>query len=164
LGDGHEVLMRGFTLVGLLCAAILFAIIQIPVRFPGNPPEQGTLRMTPAIQAILGRACFDCHSNRTRWPWYTHIAPISWLAARDVDLGRRELNFSEWSSYLPVTCVHKLEWIGRVVGAQAMPPSLYRLFHPGSRLTPEDTLIVQRWVALQLDSLNHIHSKSESKQ
>jgi hypothetical protein len=50
----------------------------------------------PATRALAVRACYDCHSNETVWPWYSHVAPVSWLTQRDVAEGRRKLNFSEW--------------------------------------------------------------------
>ena len=51
------------------------------------------------VKRILERSCYDCHSNRTRWPWYSHVAPVSWLVARDVHEGREEINFSEWPMF-----------------------------------------------------------------
>ena len=64
-----------------------------------NPPLKEDLAAPPHIKTLLRRACYDCHSNETRWPWYTYIAPVSWLILHDVERGRQELNFSEWGSY-----------------------------------------------------------------
>src|SRR5262245_24374433 len=61
-----------------------------------NPPVQGSLQAPLPISVTLRRACYDCHSNETRWPWYSRVAPVSWLVVRDVNLGREEINFSEW--------------------------------------------------------------------
>lgn len=84
----------------LLGAAVLLVTIQlVPVgRDHTNPDTRVEPPWTsPAVRALAVRACFDCHSNETRWPWYSHVAPASWLVAHHVDEGRRELNFSEWN-------------------------------------------------------------------
>ena len=64
-----------------------------------NPPIQQDVAAPPAVAAVLRRACYDCHSNETVWPWYSQVAPISWLLERDVREGREELNFSVWNMY-----------------------------------------------------------------
>lgn len=88
---------RRWLLIGL--AAILLLIQCAPYgRDHRNPPmDDEPAWDSPRTQELTVRACFDCHSNRTVWPWYSHIAPISWLVEHDVKEGRRELNFSEWN-------------------------------------------------------------------
>ena len=78
---------------------ILFLIQAVPYgRDHINPPLNAEPAWdNPRTQELTVRACFDCHSNETVWPWYSYIAPISWLIERDVKEGRRELNFSEWN-------------------------------------------------------------------
>jgi hypothetical protein len=78
---------------------ILFLIRAVPYgRDHINPPLNAEPAWdNPRTQELTVRACFDCHSNETVWPWYSYIAPISWLIERDVKEGRRELNFSEWN-------------------------------------------------------------------
>jgi len=63
-----------------------------------NPPVQAEITADPAVKPLLRRACYDCHSNETVWPWYSNVAPASWLIASDVEEGRSNLNFSEWGS------------------------------------------------------------------
>ncbi|HEX5022789.1 MAG TPA: heme-binding domain-containing protein [Candidatus Binatia bacterium] len=79
--------------------AILLLIQAAPYgRDHINPPARAQPAWdNPRTQELTVRACFDCHSNATVWPWYSYIAPISWLIERDVKEGRRELNFSEWN-------------------------------------------------------------------
>lgn len=88
---------RRWLLIGL--AAILLLIQCAPYgRDHRNPPmDDEPAWDSPRTQELTVGACFDCHSNRTVWPWYSHIAPISWLVEHDVKEGRRELNFSEWN-------------------------------------------------------------------
>jgi Haem-binding domain len=125
--------------------ALLLAAQLVPAGHT-NPPSPGTLSAPPPIRKVLQSACYDCHSNETRWPWYSYVAPLSWRIARDVTLGRKEVNFSEWRSYLPATRRRKLEWVGRVLRTEQMPPWSYRLMHPAARLTPEDRAMLERWI------------------
>jgi Haem-binding domain len=117
-----------------------------------NPRAEGTLVAPPKIEATLRRACYDCHSNETRWPWYSRVAPFSWFIVRDVNLGRKEINFSEWGSYYPRTRRRKLEWMGRALHEEEMPPWSYRLMHPGSRLTEADRAGLLRWIESALNT------------
>jgi mono/diheme cytochrome c family protein len=77
----------------------LLAIQLVPYgRAHTNPPVRAEPRWNaPRTRQLAVRACFDCHSNETRWPWYSHVAPMSWLTQRDVDEGRAKVNFSEWT-------------------------------------------------------------------
>jgi hypothetical protein len=78
----------------------------------------------------MHRACFDCHSNETVWPWYSNIAPVSWLVQRDVNGGRRHLNFSEWE----IPQQHAKD-VAEQVREGEMPPWFYLPMHPSARLT-----------------------------
>ena len=129
---------------------VMFALAQLkPVQLT-NPPSTGDLSAPGEIDATLRRACYDCHSNRTRWPWYSRVAPVSWMVVHDVDLGRKELNFSEWDGYFPRTRKHKLEWMQRALRDQIMPPWSYRLMHPEARLSDADRARLQLWIAAEL--------------
>ena len=83
---------------------------------------------------ILHRSCFDCHSNETKWPWYSYVAPVSWLVADDVYEGRRHMNFSLWADYNT-----KLVEIGE------MPLWFYLPLHPTAELLPEDVQVIVSW-------------------
>jgi hypothetical protein len=132
-------------IAGLAVLAALLAVQLVPLKRT-NPRSLGTLPAPPRIEATLRRACYDCHSNETRWPWYGRVAPASWLIARDVNLGRKEVNFSEWGSYYPATRRRKLEWIGRTLREEKMPPLEYRLMHPGARLSEADKAGLEEWI------------------
>jgi hypothetical protein len=119
--------------------------LLLPPSSP-SPPSTGDIAAPPQIEALLARACYDCHSNRTKWPWYSRVAPVSWLVARDVALGRKELNFSEWRSYYPQTRRRKLQWMGRVLRERSMPPWAYRMMHPGARLNGAEREMLDRWI------------------
>ncbi len=152
--------MRWGRLLWINCLSVAGVLMFAPrlstslarlASLPGsNPPVRGDMLASPDVAALLRRACYDCHSNETRWPWYSRVAPLSWLIAHDVERGRQELNFSEWPAYLPVTRKRKWQWIERVLHEQAMPPELYRLVHPDARLTEQDITLLEHWLQGQL--------------
>lgn len=142
--------MRIASTAALIIAAALVAAQFIPASRT-NPPAQGALAAPPEIEATLRRACYDCHSNETRWPWYSRVAPFSWLIAHDVTLGRKEVNFSEWGSYYAVTRRRKLQWIGRALHEEKMPPLSYQLMHPSAHLTAADRAALERWIESTLN-------------
>jgi hypothetical protein len=143
----------------LLATFIALAIAQFPRVEQTDPPTIEEVSAPFAIETTLKRACYDCHSNETRWPWYSHVAPVSWLIARDVNLARKEINFSEWGGYYPVTRQRKLEWMGRALREGTMPPWSYRLMHPGARLTDADRAVLEQWVQTALSTTNEKSNK-----
>jgi hypothetical protein len=88
---------------------------------------------SPETRALAKRACFDCHSNETVWPWYSNIAPVSWLVARDVTEGRDAMNFSDWGQ-----TAQRGQKVARQVQRGAMPPSFYPPMHPTAQLTADE--------------------------
>ena len=74
-----------------------FIAIQFVPMNRTNPPVQADFRGSPEVVSVLRRACYDCHSNETVWPWYSRVAPVSWVIGRDVHEGRAALNFSTWN-------------------------------------------------------------------
>lgn len=137
-------------LAGAALAAQLVPAERVDSPLPPSSSPSGDIAAPPQIEALLTCACYDCHSNQTRWPWYGRIAPVSWLAARDVSLGRRELNFSEWRSYYPRTRKRKLQWMGRALREHTMPPWGYRLMHPRARLTGAERALLEQWIESEI--------------
>ena len=110
----------------------LFVLIQfVPYgRDHTNPPVTAEPQWdSPRTRELAAGSCFDCHSNLTAWPWYTNVAPMSWLVQRDVDEGRQILNFTEWDR------PQRTEEIGEVVLEGEMPPIQYTLIHSGAKLS-----------------------------
>jgi hypothetical protein len=131
---------RWWFVVGLVVVA--FVIIQlVPYGHNHtNPPVVAEPPWNaPQTRALAMRACYDCHSNETVWPWYTNVAPVSWLVQRDVDEGRRKLNFSIWDP--PPRAPRGL---ARTIQQGQMPPSYYTLIHPEAQLSqPETQALIQ---------------------
>ena len=88
---------------------VTLLLIQLVPVDRSNPPVESEISTPPEVHIILRKACYDCHSNETTWPWYSKVAPVSWLVASDVHEGREELNFSTWASYNSEQKVKKLK-------------------------------------------------------
>lgn len=110
-----------------------------------NPPVHSDMRADGEIATILRNTCYNCHSNETVWPWYSNVAPVSWLIASDVSEGRRHLNFSEWETYDSETRNHKLKSIAEEITDRAMPPWYYSMIHRGSRLSEAERRQILTW-------------------
>lgn len=146
--------MKRIVRFGLAFAVAALAVAQLIPVARENPPVESEVPVTPEARAVLVRACFDCHSNQTVWPWYSKVAPGSWLVAKDVREGRAELNFSTWSRY-PAKKQRKLlrETLEEVKEGE-MPLWIYRLGHPESRLSDADREALQQWVTERIAALD----------
>jgi hypothetical protein len=119
------------------------------VRFDrSNPSINGDLSAPPVVKDAIERACYDCHSNQTRWPWYSAVAPFSWWIHHEVEAGRMRLNFSSWTDYAsdPGTEDQKLDEAARLIASGAMPPWYYRAMHRQARLTLAERVAITRWI------------------
>jgi hypothetical protein len=128
-----------------LTLGLLILIQLVPVSF-ANPPEEGPLVAPDRVQAILKSSCFDCHSNRTVWPWYSRVAPVSWWLVDHVTEGRSELNFSNWQTLSAEKQIEMTEEILEEVEEGEMPPRSYTLVHSEASLSQEDIQILREWV------------------
>src|SRR5262245_60638325 len=109
-----------------------------------NPPERFTLDAPPEVDAILRRACYDCHTNETKWPLYARIAPGSWLMARDVHNGRNHMNFSEWADHDEDERKTDFENAWEQVESGAMPKWFYVWpMHLSARLSADDKALLK---------------------
>ena len=114
----------------ILLAAVLIQLIPYGHSHT-NPPANDEPRWdSPQTKDLVHRACFDCHSNRTVWPWYSNVAPVSWLVQQDVNDGRRHLNFTEWNRPQK----HAKDVAVQIQGGD-MPLWFYLPMHPAARLT-----------------------------
>ena len=134
----------------LVCVGVFLAGQLIrPART--NPPTDpartlgARLPVTPAASAVMKRACRDCHSNDTRWPWYSKVAPVSWLVFDHVKSGRRHFNYSEWAGYAPDKTRKLLHDICEEVQDGSMPVGSYTLVHQDARLSDADVQALCSW-------------------
>ena len=127
-------LVRWLKAVGSIL--VLFGLMQcVPYgRTHSNPPiSKEPAWNSPRTRELAKRACFDCHSNETKWPWYADVAPMSWIVQRDVEQARTVINFSQWD----LEYAHA-EYSGESVLTGSMPPSKYRMAHPEAQLTKQE--------------------------
>lgn len=129
--------------------AIVFVLIFIGIQFfsvsKTNPPVSAELDASPEVKGIFKRACYDCHSNETNWPWYSSVAPVSWLVSDDVNEGREHLNFSEWGNLTRKKIAHAKEEIWDEVKDGDMPLWKYTIIHSEARLTQKEKEIIREW-------------------
>ena len=135
---------RKFFLGAALFAA-LFLLIQFVPADRSNPPVGADLVAPAVVKKILKRSCYDCHSNETRWPWYSRIAPVSWWLAEHVEEGRSDLNFSQWPLFDMETRGHLMRDIEKQLTDGSMPLRSYALGHREARLSDRDREILLEW-------------------
>ena len=151
--------------------------IGIPAEDIGtNPPERFDIGAPPEVAAIMRRACFDCHTNETKWPLYARLAPGSWLMARDVHNGRNHLNLSHWADSDEEERQSDKENCWEQIESGAMPPWFYIYpLHMGAKLSAADKATLKEWlmkdagkkkeaaVAAEDDAPKAADSKAEEK-
>lgn len=132
-----------------LLAVLLLIQTFEPART--NPPVDpkreihAYLAVDPSVAGVLARSCNDCHSNRTVWPWYSRLAPASWLVVSDVNRVRKAMNFSEWSTYGVKEQREHLQEICKEVTEGEMPGVSYTLMHRDAKLSKADVAAVCSW-------------------
>ena len=135
----------GKAVIGLV---VLFVVMQAVIPARTNPSSDPTMSLgavkpaNAAAVAVMDRSCRDCHSNDTTWPWYSRVAPVSWLVARDVRGGRRRLNMSEFGTYPADKQQKRLEEACQQVKEGEMPMWIYTLQHPDAKLQPGEVDLI----------------------
>ena len=129
---------------------IALAIIVVGIQFipvdRSNPPVTGKIDAPSNVLSILKASCFDCHSNETEWPWYSYVAPVSFLVSADVEDGRKRVNFSEWDKYDDEKRAKKLDAIIEEVEEGEMPLSKYTLMHPDAKMDQVKIKVLKDWI------------------
>ena len=136
----------------LLALVVFLVVIQIfqPAR---TNPTVGPSRSLPAhvpvpedVYSALLHSCGDCHSSRTRWPWYSQVAPVSWVVTDDVNQGRRHMNFEDWEALQdPKQANDRLIGICEEIQKKGMPPFSYRLVHKSLALKQKEITAICSW-------------------
>jgi hypothetical protein len=136
--------MRKYLKRTVIAGLVVLGAIQFVRPLQTNPPAdpartlQAEVGVAHPAVAVIGRACRDCHSNETTWPWYSQVAPVSWLVTRDVVKGRTAVNFSTWGDYPADRQRKLLRETCEEVGERKMPLSAYVLIHPAAKLDASD--------------------------
>ncbi len=161
--------MKKVVKIILIVVIIAFVVIQFfrPERTTTEVYEEShitkIMNVPDDVHKILKRSCFDCHSDHTTWPWYTNIAPASWLVAKDVRNGRTKMNFSQWGRIPDAKREARLESICEEITEGEMPLKEYLYLHGDAKLTPQDKDIICNWVKAELKKIED-DAEMESKE
>jgi hypothetical protein len=153
----HVNLMKKKWKQSLAALVILFPAAQFFQPARTNPPVKTDFLKTtaapPHIAAMFRSACYDCHSDETRWPWYSRVSPVSWQIAQDVNHGRKHVNLSEWPAAKPDLARRKIEDMSDEIDDGDMPLKKYTLIHADARLTPSQRTELTQWLDAQAAAL-----------
>ena len=144
----------------LLVLLAIFIAMQF-IRPPRNKSTQllstdftKLYKVPDSVQSVLQKACYDCHSNNTVYPWYTNIQPVGWILARHIKNGKADLNFSDFGSYTSRRQVSKLKGIVNEVKDDEMPIAAYKLMHKNAKLSKAEKKLLMDWANKTADSLS----------
>jgi hypothetical protein len=152
--------------LGVIAVLLLIQLIQ-PSRT--NPPVAASrslaahMAVPPEVQSVLKRGCYDCHSSETVWPWYSHVAPVSWYVAHDVNVARSHVNFQDWEAQEnPKEALEHLGLTCKLMREGKMPPADYLTMHKNANVSRADIETVCAWTqkvvpADDADSAGHDH-------
>ena len=143
---------------------IVLIVGFIVIQFINRPDKSTTTEVTPGhitkvmnvpanVESILKRSCYDCHSDHTVWPWYSSIAPASWLVGDDVVKGRKKMNFSQWSKIPVAKQEARLNEICEEIKSDEMPLPPYLILHGDAKLSQADKDVLCQWVETELKKL-----------
>lgn len=143
---------------------IILVVGLVAIQFFNRPDMSTTTEITPGhitkvmtvpanVESILKRSCYDCHSDHTVWPWYSSIAPASWLVGDDVVTGRKKMNFSQWDKIPTAKQEARLNEICEEIKSDEMPLPPYLILHGDAKLSQADKDILCQWVEVELKKL-----------
>lgn len=143
----------------LLVVLVVFVVIQF-IRPARNKADSATgtdissiITVPDSVGMILNKACYDCHSNNTRYPWYANIQPVGWLLSKHIKDGKRDLNFSEFGGYTNRRQLNKLGQISEIISKDEMPLKSYRMMHKDAQLTSNEKALLINWAEKSRDFL-----------
>ena len=154
----NKIIPRLARLIPVLLVSVFVGIQFVPIPAASKTSTakpHATEMINPKIGGILDRSCQDCHSNRTAWPWYSHIAPVSWVISKHVNQGRDVLDFSEWATQPPSEGERML--ICDAVSDGRMPLPDYTAIHRNAKLSKQDVELICQWAAAPSTSVTSTH-------
>lgn len=133
----------------LLAVLVIIQFIR-PARNTGMGPYPNDittrLHIPNDVMNTFQQACYDCHSNHTKYPWYANVQPLAWWIQDHVNDGKRHFNFHEFASYSPKKQKHKLEEIIETIEKGEMPMESYTWLHKEARLSATQIAAIKNWV------------------
>jgi hypothetical protein len=153
-----------FSLVlGCILASVFVHPLEHRVSDRASAPLLAGADIPPSIAGVLAHACVNCHSEKTQWPWYSRVAPVSWLVENDVKHAREHLNLSRWDSLQEVDQRMLLTAIATVIENHEMPPHKYVVLHPEAKLSADDSVRVIEWTRAERRRLRASASNISAK-
>jgi len=145
-----------YLLYGII--AIFFLIQFVPADLPENSDDVSndiilTENAPEDVKLILKKACYDCHSNQTMYPWYSYVAPVSWLVEKDTKEGRDELNFSDWAELSKRKKIKILNEMAEEVEEKKMPIEIYTVIHRDAILSDDEISTITNWTKSLSDKI-----------
>ena len=154
-------------LIFLLVVLVIMQFFRIDKTNPKVEKAKDLIAITnpPAvIEKMLRSACYDCHSNETKYPWYSNVAPVSWVLADHIKEGREYLNFSKWGDYSEDKANHKLHECEEEVEHKEMPIKGYTLTHGDADLSDEQREKLADWFKSIMTGTDEGHDHSEDEE
>lgn len=143
----------------ILGIAVLLVVIQFfrPEKNISSTPSANNIakkyNTSNEVKVILDKACNDCHSNNTKYPWYSNFQPVAWWLDHHVDEGKGEINFDEFLTYPPKKARHKMEEVNEMVKEGEMPLNSYTWVHKDAVLTQAEKLILAEWAVATMKTI-----------
>jgi hypothetical protein len=143
----------------ILGIAVLLVVIQFfrPEKNSSSAPSANNIakkyNTSNEVKVILDKACNDCHSNNTKYPWYSNFQPVAWWLDHHVDEGKGEINFDEFLTYPPKKARHKMEEVNEMVKEGEMPLNSYTWVHKDAVLTQAEKLILAEWAVATMKTI-----------
>ena len=150
-------------LAWLLVSVFVHPLSHQPSDRAGSPLLRGA-DVPPSVANVFAHACVNCHSEKTEWPWYSSVAPASWLVENDVKHAREHLNLSRWDGLQEVDQRMLLTAIATVIENHEMPPHKYVVLHPEASLSVDDSVRVIEWTRAERRRLRASASNMSAKQ
>jgi hypothetical protein len=163
---------RRRAIAGLVVSSLLLAWI-VASAFVHSLPHEVSDRasapllpganISPSVAGVLAHACVNCHSEKTQWPWYSRVAPVSWFVENDVKHAREHLNLSRWDGLQEVDQRMLLTAMATVIENHEMPPHRYVVLHPEAKLSADDAVRVIEWTRAERGRLRASASNMQAK-
>ena len=147
-------LIRRIAFVGI-GGALAIQLVRPARTNPSTDPSRTMatiVHVPPEVATVLDRACRDCHSHDTRWPWYSNVAPVSWFVIDHVNSGRRHFNYSNWAQHDKDKVPRLLKDICELTRKKEMPLSSYLWLHPEARTSDRDIAVLCEWTDSELQA------------
>ena len=144
---------RAFWITIIILIIIQFINSKLPETAPAGEKDVANVEIVPEeIKAIMMKACYDCHSMETKYPWYSYVVPVKWLVKHDIMEGRHHLNLSNWADYEDLKKIKKLDDLKEEVENIEMPPGNYILMHREAKLNEIEREKLIAWADSTMNS------------